>query len=136
MINPEEGTHQYYYGTEVSLTTEAETGYRFEEWTGSCVDSGLVVDPRIAATTVRIEADCELVANFTNLPTPTIQFTSAGSSGSESQSAASFALSLSAESVLSISVDYVITGTATGNDEDYILTEGTVILNPGNLTVP
>ena len=63
---------------------------------------------------------------------PTIAFDSASSSGSESTTPANLAVSLSASSSDTVTVDYAVTGgTATGGGVDYTLAAGTLTLSPG-----
>jgi hypothetical protein len=65
---------------------------------------------------------------------PTIQFTSTASSGAEGTTPANLELSLSAASGLNVSVDYTLSGTATGGGTDYTLAAGTATINAGNTT--
>lgn len=67
-------------------------------------------------------------------PTPEIQFTSSGSSGSESVSPITINIELSAESEANISVDFTLSGTATGGGVDYFLENGTITIPAGDLT--
>ncbi|OEK02996.1 hypothetical protein BFP97_16345 [Roseivirga sp. 4D4] len=69
-------------------------------------------------------------------PTPTIAFDVANSNGAESISSADLAVSLSAESGQDVTIDYVVTGTATGSGIDYTLANGTLTINAGSLTEP
>jgi len=68
-------------------------------------------------------------------PLPSIQFTSASSSGTEAISPAQLELTLSATSSTDVSVDYAVSGgTATGGGVDYTLATGTVTIIAGNTT--
>ena len=62
---------------------------------------------------------------------PVIDFNITSSSGVESVSSAGLTVNLSAASGLNITVDYVVTGTATGSGTDYTLTDGTLTINAG-----
>src|SRR5205823_9212893 len=67
-----------------------------------------------------------------NDATPTVAFTLASSSGSESVSPANLAVALSAASGRTVTVDYAVTGgTATGGGVDYTLASGTLTFAPG-----
>jgi hypothetical protein len=68
--HPGEGTFQYDHGTGVSIVATAI--YHFVNWTGTAVDAGKVVDPSAARTTVNVDADYTLQANFEVISTPTI----------------------------------------------------------------
>lgn len=66
---------------------------------------------------------------------PTIQFTTTTGNGSESVTPANFAVSLSAASGVSASVNYTVSGgTATGGGVDYTLASGTLTLAAGATT--
>lgn len=64
VITPGEDTFEYDYGTEVSVGAAPDEHYHFVGWTGSAVDAGKVADPGSANTTVSVEGDYTLVANF------------------------------------------------------------------------
>ncbi|MEM9337333.1 MAG: Calx-beta domain-containing protein, partial [Bacteroidota bacterium] len=66
--------------------------------------------------------------------TATIAFDATTSNGDESVPTANLTLSLSEVSGKNVSVDYAVTGTATGNGTDYTLTDGTLTISAGNLT--
>lgn len=66
---------------------------------------------------------------------PTIQFSSATSSGSESVTSVSLIVQLSATSSQTVTVNYSATGgTATGGGTDYTLANGTSTITAGNAT--
>ena len=65
---------------------------------------------------------------------PTIQFTTTSSSGAESVTPAQLGLTLSATFSSNVTVDYAITGTATGGGVDYTLANGTATITAGNST--
>ena len=56
---PTEGTHPYTCGTVVDLVAEAASGYKFVNWTGA------VANPTSATTTVTMNGDKTVTANFT-----------------------------------------------------------------------
>jgi len=64
-------------------------------------------------------------------PLPSVAFTTTASSGSESASPVNLAVLLSAASTSTITVNYAVTGTATGGGVDYTLPDGTLTFNPG-----
>jgi hypothetical protein len=64
---PGEGTFTYDQGTGVNLVAEAEEGYRFVNWTGD-VDAIAHVDA--ATTTITINGDYSVTANFEKIPPP------------------------------------------------------------------
>jgi len=63
---PGEGNFPYDAGSVVDLVAVPEEGYYFANWSGD-VDS--VADVFAAATTVTMNSDCSLVANFAELLT-------------------------------------------------------------------
>ncbi len=62
---------------------------------------------------------------------PVVDFNATSSSGAESVSSAGLAIDLSAVSGQNVTVDYVVTGTATGSGTDYTLANGTLTINAG-----
>ncbi|MGY5351794.1 Calx-beta domain-containing protein [Wenyingzhuangia sp. IMCC45533] len=69
-----------------------------------------------------------------NDATPSVAFTSVSSNGAESVSSADVEVSLSAASGQTVTVDYAVTGTATGSGTDYTLANGTLTINAGDTT--
>ncbi len=65
VIIPDEGAFTYYQGDEVSLTAMAENGYRFAKWIG---DVGTIADPNAASTTIVMNDDYSVTANFYEMP--------------------------------------------------------------------
>ncbi len=63
---------------------------------------------------------------------PVIQFTSTSSSGSESVTSVNFQVSQNVVSGLASSVNYTVTGTATGGGVDYSLANGTLTIPAGS----
>ena len=62
---------------------------------------------------------------------PVVDFNTSSSNGAESVSSAGLTVDLSAASGLNVTVDYVVTGTATGSGTDYTLANGTLTINAG-----
>ncbi|UCG57707.1 MAG: hypothetical protein JSU70_22940 [Phycisphaerales bacterium] len=65
VTTPGEGPFEYEDGTIVSVSATADAGYQFEVWTGTAVAAGKIADPSLASTTVTVDADYTLEANFT-----------------------------------------------------------------------
>ncbi len=63
---------------------------------------------------------------------PTVDFNVTSSSGAESASSASLTVDLSAASSQDVTVDYAVTGTATGSGTDYTLSNGTLTISAGS----
>ncbi len=62
--DPVEGTNSYSCGTVLPIVAEADTCYEFTGWTGSGVDMGKVVNPNIASTSITLDSDYYVTANF------------------------------------------------------------------------
>ena len=67
-----------------------------------------------------------------NEDTPTIDFNSVSSTGAESESSKDITVNLSGPSSETITVDYAVTGTASGSGDDYTLVNGTLIIDAGS----
>jgi len=65
VTDPGEGVFTYDEGTVVDLVAEAEEGYRFVEWTG---DVGTIADAYAATTTITMNGDYSITANFEEIP--------------------------------------------------------------------
>jgi uncharacterized repeat protein (TIGR02543 family) len=65
VIEPGEGVFSYDEGTVVDLVAEAEEDYRFVQWTG---DVGTIADVYAAETTITINDDYSITANFERIP--------------------------------------------------------------------
>jgi hypothetical protein len=65
IITPGMGAHDYNYGTVVHIAASANPGWYFAGWTG-----GPVADPNSLATTVTVNSNKIVTANFTTTPTP------------------------------------------------------------------
>ncbi len=61
VTTPGEGTYDYITGDVVDLEAEADTDYSFVEWTG---DIDTIADPESATTTITMEDDYSITANF------------------------------------------------------------------------
>ena len=73
--DPAVGTHDYNEGTVVSITATPNSGWQFVNWTGS------VANPSSTTTTVTMDSDKTLTANFSQaVRTLTMQVTGSGSS--------------------------------------------------------
>ena len=69
-----------------------------------------------------------------NDSTPNIDFDNSSSSGAESVSSAGLGVTLGAASGRDVTVNYVVTGTATGSGTDYTLANGTLSITAGDTT--
>ena len=65
VTTPGEGTFAYYAGEVVSVIAVAESGYRFANWAG---DVSTIADPDGAATTITMNDDYSITANFFEIP--------------------------------------------------------------------
>ena len=61
-----------------------------------------------------------------------VDFNSTSSNGAESTSSKALTVDLSAASSNNVTVDYAVTGTATGSGTDYTLANGTLTINAGS----
>ena len=64
VTTPGEGAFQYDNGMVVNLVATADAHYHFVNWTGTGVTAGKVANPNSAATTITIDADYAVQANF------------------------------------------------------------------------
>jgi len=62
--NPGVGSFSYDHGSEVSIEAKEGLNYHFVNWTGTAVDAGKVAEPSNASTTIMIDADYKIQANF------------------------------------------------------------------------
>ena len=79
VTTPGEGAFLYNVGTALSLVAEAEEGYRFVNWTG---DVGTIANVNAASTTIAMNGDYSITANFVRIVTKydlTISSTDGGS---------------------------------------------------------
>jgi len=64
VTTPGIGTYLYDYGSTVNIIASADTDYHFINWTGTAVTAGKVANPTFANTTVLVDANYTLQANF------------------------------------------------------------------------
>ncbi|MCX5645445.1 MAG: VWA domain-containing protein [Phycisphaerae bacterium] len=64
VIEPGQGDFPGYCHESVPIKARAETCYKFKEWTGTAVDANKVEAPKEPETTVFVDADYTLIANF------------------------------------------------------------------------
>jgi len=64
VTTPGEGQFQYDSGSQASIIATADFGYDFVNWTGTGVDAGKVADPNSAGTTITMDDNYTLQANF------------------------------------------------------------------------
>ena len=64
--------------------------------------------------------------------TPSVDFNATSSNGAESASSKALTVDLSAASGRDVTVDYAITGTATGSGTDFTLADGTLTISAGD----
>jgi len=76
---PGTGNYIYSCGNNITIEATADTCYRFVNWTGSGVDAGKVADPNSATTTITLNDNYTVQANFA-IDTYTLTTTS-GSGG-------------------------------------------------------
>jgi hypothetical protein len=74
-VAPTVGTHTYDAGTAVNLTATADADYRFVNWTG---DVGTITDPDLATTTIEMNGDYSITANFIRQYDLTVSSTDGG----------------------------------------------------------
>ena len=67
---------------------------------------------------------------------PVVEFNTPTSSNLESVSSKAITVDLSAASSQNVTVDYVVTGTATGSGTDYTLANGTLTINAATTSAP
>jgi len=80
VTEPGIGTFTYPDGNLVNLVASANTNYHFTNWTGSAVTAGKVTDPNAAGTTVLMDANYTVQANFAiDQKTLTVSATAGGS---------------------------------------------------------
>ena len=81
VTNPGEGSYPYDHGIDANIAATADPNYEFDEWTGSGVTAGKVADPCSAITTILMDADYTIVANFESLAPPQRTLTTSSSAG-------------------------------------------------------
>jgi preprotein translocase subunit YajC len=65
VTTPGEGTHTYDEGKAVNLVATPDLGYRFVNWTG---DPDTIADVNAAITTITMNDDYAIIANFEEIP--------------------------------------------------------------------
>jgi len=75
---PGEGTFEYYDGTVVNLVATASSGYYFISWTG---DVGAITNANAPTTTVTMNADYSITANFERIPPGKVALTTSSTAG-------------------------------------------------------
>ena len=78
VIGPGEDTFTYDEGTVVDLVAEAEEGYRFVEWTG---DVSTIANAYVATTTITMNGDYSITANFEEIPSVQYDLTTSSTEG-------------------------------------------------------
>jgi len=76
VTTPGEGTFIYDRETVIDLAAEADEGYQFDKWTG---DVGTIDNVDAATTTITVNGDCSITANFIKQYDLTISSTQGGS---------------------------------------------------------
>ncbi len=110
--------------------------------TTTIVDDALDEADETFTITLSNASEATIAGNTTHIytitdndATPTVEFSSGSSTGAESVSPVNFAVNIPDPSGLDVSVDYTLSGTATGGGTDYILADGTATISAGNVTV-
>jgi len=67
VTSPGEGAFRYGAGTVVQLMATADDGYEFDGWTGDTQD---IADPGSGTTTITMDRDYSITANFDPTSTP------------------------------------------------------------------
>ncbi|OHB78767.1 MAG: hypothetical protein A2Z25_19685 [Planctomycetes bacterium RBG_16_55_9] len=81
VTNPGAGTFQYDDGTVVPIQATAAQNYDFVNWTGTAVNAGKVANPNAASTSLTVDADYTIQANFAAAPLPASTLTVSSTSG-------------------------------------------------------
>jgi len=71
VTNPGEGTFTYAQGTVVNLGADAVDGYQFDNWTGHV---STIANPDAASTTITMNGDYSITANFEEEPSDGVCF--------------------------------------------------------------
>jgi hypothetical protein len=64
VTTPGIGTYWYNYGANANIVASASVGYHFVNWTGTGVTAGKVTNPNSAGTTITMDANYAVQANF------------------------------------------------------------------------
>lgn len=89
---------------------------------------------KVGGSPPTITASLVIVERASSVPNPgtrTLQFNASSSSGSEADTSVSIPVSLSSASGSAVTVQYTVSGTATGGGTDYTLSNGTLTLPAG-----
>ncbi|MCH8012847.1 MAG: T9SS type A sorting domain-containing protein [Candidatus Marinimicrobia bacterium] len=131
-------------GTDYTMAAGSATitaGGTTTDLSATIIDDALDENDETLIVTISNPSNATLGGNTThtytlqdNDVTPTIQFTSTSSSGSEGTTPANIEVTLSAVSGLDATVNYAVSGTATGNGTDYTLANGTATISAGGTT--
>jgi len=78
VIDPGEGTFTYNEGTVAGLVAETEEGYRFVNWIG---DVGTIADDEDISTTITMDNDYSITANFEAIPPVNYNLTISSTTG-------------------------------------------------------
>lgn len=78
VAKPGAGTFSYLCNTVVPLVAQPEICYEFKGWTGTAVDANKVEGPKDPKTTVIVDANYTLIANFAFENLPDISYTEGG----------------------------------------------------------
>ncbi len=81
VTTPGVGSFTYNYGTSVAIAAMPQAGYHFVNWTGTAVTAGYVTAPTSASTTVLMQEDATLIANFAPDSPATLTLTVSSSDG-------------------------------------------------------
>jgi len=65
--SPGEGVYIDSFGSVINIVAAPDSGYVFVKWSGTAVDAEKVVDPNAASTSVLLDDDYTLRANFTTI---------------------------------------------------------------------
>ena len=89
---------------------------------------------RIQAMQLRVAMMPTLIPSLMNDSAPVVDFEATTSSQLESVSSKSITVDLSSVSAQDVTVNYAVTGTATGSGTDYTLADGTLTISAGSST--
>jgi len=78
VTTPTEGTYRYEAGTVVSLVATPATGYQFVNWTG---DVSTIANVNAATTTITVNGDYSITANFEAIPATQYSLTISSTTG-------------------------------------------------------
>ncbi|MDB0029001.1 hypothetical protein N9E13_01405, partial [bacterium] len=115
-----------------------ESHFHYGSSTSSSTTSGDWVSISSDKRTLRIGSangqKGDYIRVITRAANPTVDFNITSSNGAESVSSAALTVDLSSSSTQNVTVNYAITGTATGSGTDFTLANGTLTINAGATT--